>query len=425
MALLTFDIAVDKVMADPNNARKHDKKNLDTIKASLTKFGQQKPIVIDENNIVLAGNGTLAAARDLGWNNITVVRTSLTGYDAIAYALADNRSSELAEWDQPVLDTQLKALEDFEFDLADIGFDLPELDEPTPERYGDGEAGMLVKKFGAPPFSVLDGRQGYWRERKKYWKEIIKEDGESRKGKYNGIVATVNSVSVLDGALAELMIRWFCPDAGSCFDPFAGDTVFGFVAAQLGHKFTGIELRQAQVDINNARVDSTMAHYICDDGQNVASHFKEASQDFLFSCPPYFDLEVYSDLDNDASNQADYSGFLSILDNAFAGAIERLKDERFAVVVIGDVRDGRGFYRGIHDDIKTIFMRRGMNLYNDLILLDPVGTAALRASGYFNAARKVVKVHQHALVFYKGDVSAIRDNFPPIEFIEKENEFIE
>ena len=131
MALLTFDISVDKIMTDPNNARKHDSKNLDAIKGSLTKFGQQKPIVVDENNIVLAGNGTLAAARDLGWKNITVVRTALTGYDAIAYALADNRTSELAEWDNDALGSQLKALEDFEYPMDCFGFvPLPELDEP-------------------------------------------------------------------------------------------------------------------------------------------------------------------------------------------------------------------------------------------------------------------------------------------------------
>lgn len=136
MALLTFDVSLDKIMTDPNNARKHDRKNLDAIKASLAKFGQQKPIVVDEKNIVLAGNGTLDAARSLGWETITVVRTSLTGFDAMAYALADNRTSELAEWDQPVLDTQLAALQDFDFDLADMGFDLPPMEN---ENAGNGE----------------------------------------------------------------------------------------------------------------------------------------------------------------------------------------------------------------------------------------------------------------------------------------------
>ena len=129
MSLLTFDINVSEIMQDPNNARKHDGKNLDAIKGSLAKFGQQKPIVIDEKNIVLAGNGTLSAARSLGWKTITAVRSALKGYDATAYALADNRSSELAEWDQEILDSQLQALSAFDFPLMDIGFDMPSLDD--------------------------------------------------------------------------------------------------------------------------------------------------------------------------------------------------------------------------------------------------------------------------------------------------------
>ena len=123
MALLTFDIPLDKIMTDPNNARKHDSKNLDAIKGSLQKFGQQKPIVVDEKNIVLAGNGTLAAARALGWKTITVVRTALTGYDAMAYALADNRTSELAEWDDDVLGAQLQALREFDYPIQGFGFE--------------------------------------------------------------------------------------------------------------------------------------------------------------------------------------------------------------------------------------------------------------------------------------------------------------
>ena len=111
------------LIPDPNNARKHDQKNLDAIKGSLAKFGQQKPIVIDKNNIVLAGNGTLAAAKALGWKDIQVVVSTLEGFNASAYALADNRSSELAEWDTDVLSDTLKALHAAEFDIGEIGFD--------------------------------------------------------------------------------------------------------------------------------------------------------------------------------------------------------------------------------------------------------------------------------------------------------------
>ena len=123
MSLLVMDMSISELQHDPNNARKHSKRNLEAIKGSLQKFGQQKPIVIDENNIVLAGNGTLAAAKDLKWAKISCIRTELRGFQATAYALADNRTSELAEWDNPILKMTLDAFEGQDFDVASVGFD--------------------------------------------------------------------------------------------------------------------------------------------------------------------------------------------------------------------------------------------------------------------------------------------------------------
>jgi ParB-like chromosome segregation protein Spo0J len=96
-------LPIDQVHADPANARRHPQRNLDAIMSSLARFGQQKPIVIDEQNICRAGNGTLAAAKALGWKTINVVRTALAGIEATAFGIADNRTAELAEWDTDVL----------------------------------------------------------------------------------------------------------------------------------------------------------------------------------------------------------------------------------------------------------------------------------------------------------------------------------
>jgi hypothetical protein len=102
--------SVHDLSNDPANARKHNDRNIDAIIASLRRFGQQKPIVIDKTNIVRAGNGTLEAARRLGWEFIDCGTTSLEGSDAIAYAIADNRTAELAEWDDDTLAAQLNGL---------------------------------------------------------------------------------------------------------------------------------------------------------------------------------------------------------------------------------------------------------------------------------------------------------------------------
>lgn len=107
---------------DPANLRKHSQRNLDAIAASLRKFGQQKPLVVDKNNIVLAGNGTLAAAKSIGWTEIKIVRSDLAGVSATAFGIADNRTAELAEWDEK-LGEMLQALKADNVNLPDIGFD--------------------------------------------------------------------------------------------------------------------------------------------------------------------------------------------------------------------------------------------------------------------------------------------------------------
>lgn len=116
-------ISISALVSDPANARKHSEKNLKAIKGSLAKFGQQKPIVVGKNNVVIAGNGTLEAAKALGWENIKVVRTDLTGTEATAFAIADNRAGELAGWDFEILGAALASLKAEDFDIGEIGFD--------------------------------------------------------------------------------------------------------------------------------------------------------------------------------------------------------------------------------------------------------------------------------------------------------------
>ena len=115
-------VAIDSLSPDPANARKHGARNLDAIVASLRRFGQQKPIVVDSRGVVRAGNGQLAAARTLGWSHIKIVRSDLPATELAAYAIADNRSAELAEWDATTLSSLLSGGE-----LGDVGFTDDEL----------------------------------------------------------------------------------------------------------------------------------------------------------------------------------------------------------------------------------------------------------------------------------------------------------
>ena len=131
--MLIESVAIDSLIPDPSNARRHDEKNLAAIKGSLAKFGQRKNIVT-RNNVVLAGNGTLAAAKSLGWTKINIVRADdMTATEAAAFALADNRTSELASWSDDILGTTLHALREEDFDLSAIGFDDADLATFLPE----------------------------------------------------------------------------------------------------------------------------------------------------------------------------------------------------------------------------------------------------------------------------------------------------
>ena len=105
-------VPLSKLSADPANVRLHSPENIAAIKASLRRFGQQKPLVVDTSHVIRAGNGTFQAARELGWTHLDVVVTDLSGPDAIAYAIADNRTAELAHWDISALKNEFDSLDD-------------------------------------------------------------------------------------------------------------------------------------------------------------------------------------------------------------------------------------------------------------------------------------------------------------------------
>ena len=390
----------------------------------------------------------------------------LTDAEAREFIIKDNVG--FGEWDYDAL-----ANEWDEAELKDWGLDvwqpdaegLDEGDEDADDDTSDNDAPApsLVDRFIVPPFSILDSRKGYWQKRKKAWRELIGDAGETRedtcivqpemrypniyykskeKRKELGITfreyldkyvseeekredskVLTSGVSLFDPVLAEVLCKWFTPSEGSrIFDPFAGDMQKGLVFATCGHTFRGVELRQEQVDVNERVIAGRGLDiaYICDDGRNVAKHVEADSQDLLFSCPPYYDVEVYSDLPNDASNQGSYEDFLQILRDAFYSAIGCLKNDRFAVVVVGDVRDKRsGCYYDFVGDVKRIFKEAGMPLYNEVVLIESGASTALRVTNCMKT-RKMVKCHQNVLVFYKGDPRKIKSHFPAIEYTSEE-----
>jgi len=121
-------VATEVLVLDPRNARTHGRRNLEAIQASLSQFGQRRPLVVTGEMMVVAGNGTLEAARALGWTEIavTVVPSEWSAEQARAYALADNRTAELASWDEDVLLETLTELDLAGWDMDVLGFEPPD-----------------------------------------------------------------------------------------------------------------------------------------------------------------------------------------------------------------------------------------------------------------------------------------------------------
>ena len=137
-SLKPLAVSIDSLTPDPSNARKHDKRNIEAIKASLARFGQTKPIVLHSNGTtIIAGNGTWHAAKELGWTEIAAAKTNLDTAEAVAYGIADNKTAELAEWEDDTLRDLMDALPDdlklaTGMDLADFdGMDIQEADFPV------------------------------------------------------------------------------------------------------------------------------------------------------------------------------------------------------------------------------------------------------------------------------------------------------
>lgn len=278
----------------------------------------------------------------------------------------------------------------------------------------------LADKFGVPPFSILDRRQGDWQDRKRRWLSmgIESELGRSDRlvsnssnqswgaGFVSEQIANQGVTSIFDPVLCELAYRWFSDPGDAVLDPFAGGSVRGVVASTLARWYTGVDIRPEQVTANQLQAhlgsditprwvegDSSRLHEVLDSDDEF---------DLVFSCPPYADLEVYSDDPADLSTMP-YPQFLKTHAAVVRDSVARLKVDRFAVWVISDVRDKSGNYRGLTGEVVRHFQETGAALYNDAVILDPVGTVRLRAGNLFSRTRKLSRLHQHALVFVKGD----------------------
>ena len=206
---------------------------------------------------------------------------------------------------------------------------------------------------------------------------------------------------------------------GKILDPFAGGSVRGIVAAKLGFEYLGNDLRNEQIEANRINAEEVLGEsenyptWTCGDSLHIDTIAKGYEADMIFSSP-YADLEVYSDLKEDISNMP-YKDFISVYREIIRKSCDMLKEDRFAVFVVGDVRDKKGFYQNFVSDTIKCFVDCGVLLYNEMILATPVGTVAMQTSRNFPIGRKVGKSNQNVLVFYKGNPKKIKSNYPELD----------
>jgi DNA modification methylase len=430
---------IASLIPDARNARLHSEKQVTQLAGSLKAFGWMWPVLVDDSAVLIAGHGRILAAQKLQWAEAPViVHSHLTPAERRAYVIADNRLAEQATWDAELLRVELGALSDVGFDLGSIGFELGEIESLAGTR---GAAGTLSEKFLVAPFTVLNARDGWWQERKRQWmalgirSEVGRGDNmlglsaaaELKRGTSNlkgGLTfgttmqpygandqgaASLSGTSIFDPVLCELVYRWFSPPGGMVFDPFAGGSVRGIVASKLGRDYVGIDLRAEQLDENRKQAAEICGEYaprwIEGDSRNTPALAQGVHADLVFSCPPYADLERYSDDARDLST-LEYSAFLEGYREIIRHAASVLRPDRFACFVVGDVRDDAGYYRGFVPDTIRAFEDAGLRFYNEAILVTMVGSLPIRTGRSFSAARKLGKTHQNVLVFVKGDAKA-------------------
>jgi hypothetical protein len=233
---------------------------------------------------------------------------------------------------------------------------------------------------------------------------------------------TASGTSIFDPVLCEIAYRWFCPPGGTVLDPFAGGSVRGVVASRLGLSYVGVELRGEQVVANGAQAglsNGPAPRWITGDSRDIVRLAKGVDADLIFSCPPYWNLEVYSDDPADLSTlgkDAFFAAYAAIIRDTVA----RLRDNRFAFWVIGDVRDAGGFFVNLPGRTVEAFEAAGARFYNDAILVTAVGSLPIRVGRQFTASRKLGRTHQNVLVFCKGDPKRATEACGQVEFGEIE-----
>lgn len=294
---------------------------------------------------------------------------------------------------------------------------------------------LLKDKYIVPPFSILNTISQDWQKRKKVWDNMGIESVEGRNVKrYNANPVNTFSArdanakeaertSTFDPLLCEIMYKWFSHEGDRVLDPFAGGSVRGIVAASLDRLYTGIDLSSIQVEENYTQYQNILSRYKllgttewrCADSMTELEKMVDSDDigyDMLFTCPPYFNLEKYSDDVRDLSNMKTWYAFHTAYHRILRTSYNLMRENTFAVIVVSEIRNPEtGEYYGLVPATINAMTDAGYKYYNEIILENNIGSLPIRAPKYFNQSRKIGRHHQNILVFWKGNTRDINNHF--------------
>lgn len=266
------------------------------------------------------------------------------------------------------------------------------------------------------PLTVLHTARRDWQARRKAWLDAGLDDGDGRT--HISVWPTITPeegirwqrrVSIFDPVLAEIFILWHTRPGDTVLDPFAGGPVRGLVAAHLGRHYIGIDISPSQVAANQARRDAWAARGLLAGSvtwhvgaaQRLLPEFDPETVDYVLTCPPYHDLERYTDDPADLSVMA-WEEYVQAVHAITAETARILRPDRWATWVTGDLRDKRGHLRRLPAMVDAAHEQAGMPLVNDQIVVTPLGGkfgVLWRSWG----GRSATRVHQHAHTYIRGD----------------------
>lgn len=256
----------------------------------------------------------------------------------------------------------------------------------------------VMERIGFAPVSV-------WRPNWATVKELkdwVGDAGQTRElqGSKMALLGSKYTTSIFNPHLAQMILSAYAKPSSVIFDAFGGGGTRGFIASAMGHYYEGVEIRPEEVD--RIREQQKKLGYtfeiVCADSQTFT--VKEGGFDFAYTCPPYYDLEVYSPLEGDMSNVASYDEFLVMFRNSLTTIYRALQPDSFNIMVVGNFRDRKGNLRHFNGDTVRLAKEVGFVLHDELIFWGAADIAYQRI-GMFVPNRRSVRVHEYILVFKK------------------------